>query len=55
MPTEVEIDREMKIRYGFFRGEHPDRAKIREILEAEPMALWLARDEIRRELEKTNG
>lgn len=47
---EKAVDAEMKRRYGYFRGENPDRAKIRITLEEEPMAEWLARDEIRTEL-----
>ena len=47
---EAQIDAEMELRYGWFQGEHPDRAKIRLILETEPMARWLARAEIRKDI-----
>ena len=36
-------------RFGYFRGEHPDRAKVRRIIETEPMARWLAEREMRNE------
>jgi hypothetical protein len=48
--TTEDIEREYERRYAFFRGEHPDRAKVRETLESEPMAKWLALEEIRREM-----
>lgn len=51
--VEKAVDAEMKRRYGYFRGENPDRAKIRLILDEEPMAMWLARDKIRTELTAT--
>jgi hypothetical protein len=49
MMTDEQVDNEMERRYGYFPGENPDRAKIRLILETEPMAIWLARAEIRKE------
>lgn len=46
-----EVDKEFQRLYGYFRGENPDRAKVREILDTEPMARWLAIADIRRDLE----
>ena len=46
------IDREMERRYGYFPGENPTRGWVRQTLETEPMAYWLARQEIAQELEK---
>ena len=48
------VDKEMERRYGYLRGEHPDRAKTRAIIESEPMAEWLAREEIIRDLKSGN-
>jgi hypothetical protein len=49
--SKAAISAEMERRYGYFRGENPDRAKIRLTLETEPMALWLARAEVQLDLE----
>lgn len=48
--SEEQVNLEFERRYGYFRGEHPDRSKIRALIECEPMARWLALREIRRDL-----